>query len=265
MHLPSDDIEIHYDVVGEGPDIVLLHPFPSDHHFWDPLAERLVSRYRLITFDLRGLGRSAPGAGIATMERHAEDLSRLCDHLAIGKAIFVGCSIGGYILFEAWRRFHVRFRALVLADTRAEADDDLARDSRLRSAEEVLLRGPDLFISALLPKLVGASTQRNRPDIFAAARATTAGATAPGIAAIQRGMAARPDSLRTLTTIDVPTLIVGGEEDAATPPPVMQKLAGGIRNSEFHLIPAAGHFAAFERPNDFARILLQFLDALPSR
>src|SRR5438309_5674400 len=103
MILRSDDIDLHYDVLGDGPDVILLHPFPSSRRFWIPLAERVSSRYRLIIPDLRGLGESQPGDGVATMQRHAEDLLRLCDELKIGKAVFVGCSIGGYILFEAWR------------------------------------------------------------------------------------------------------------------------------------------------------------------
>jgi 3-oxoadipate enol-lactonase len=260
MQMRSDDAEIQFEVVGEGPDVVLLHPFPSSRTFWNPITAHLKSRYRLIMPDLRGLGGSTPGEGIATMKRHSEDLLRLCDELRVGKAVFVGCSIGGYILFEAWRRFHERFRAVILCDTKAEADDDLARANRLRIAEDVLLRGVDPYIASSLPKLVGETTQRNRPDIYAAARATTVSSTPKGIAAVQRGMAAREDSSRTLPRIDVPALVMVGEEDAATPPEIVRSLAQRIPKSEFHLIPAAGHFSAFEQPDAFVRILRQFLD-----
>jgi 3-oxoadipate enol-lactonase len=265
MHVRSDDSDIHFDVIGAGPDVMFLHPFPSNRHFWKPIAPYFDSHYRLIMPDLRGMGDSQSGGGIATMQRHATDILRLCDELKIAKAVFVGCSIGGYILFEAWRQYRERFRALVLCDTKAEADDDSARDKRLRAAEDVLLRGPDIFISATLPNLIGASTQRNRPDVFGAARATTSGSTAQGIAAVQRGMAAREDSTRTLAEIDVPTLVLVGDEDTATPIPVVQSLAHKIRKSEFHVIPSAGHYAPFEHPADFARILRQFLDRLTGR
>lgn len=264
MVIHCDDIDLHYDLLGDGPDVVLLHPFPSSGRFWIPLSERLVSRYRLVIPDLRGLGATQPGDGVATMQRHAEDLRRLCDELKIGKAVFVGCSIGGYILFEAWRSFRERFRGLVLTNTKAEADDEVARANRLKAAEDVLLRGPESFISATLPKLVGESTQRNRPDLFAAARATTASSTAQGIAAVQRGMAARLDSTRTLASIDIPTLVIAADEDPGITPSVMQALSRGIPNSRFHVIPAAGHYAPFERPDDFARLLRQFLESLPA-
>ena len=265
MQVRSGDVDIHFEVTGEGPDVVLLHPFPSNRRFWKPLISPLDSHYRLIMPDLRGLGESASAEQVVTMQAHSEDLLRVCDELKIGKAVFVGCSIGGYILFEAWRRFRERFRALVLCDTKAEADDEQARGTRLRAAEDVLLRGPDLFIANALPKLIGESTQRNRPDIYAAARATTAQSSAQGIAAVQRGMAARPDSTRTATEIDVPTLVVVGEEDTATPPSVMQNLASKIRNSEFRMIPRAGHYSPFEQSEEFGRVLRQFLDGLNNR
>ncbi len=260
MYLQCDDVEIHYDVVGSGPDIVLLHPFPSSRQFWKPIISRFDSDYRLILPDLRGLGKSASGDRTITMERHAKDLLHLCDELKIGRATFVGCSIGGYILFEAWRRFRERFNSLVLCDTKPEADDDTARTNRLQSAEDVLLRGPELFISNALPKLIGESTQRNRPDIFAAARATTASSTAKGIALVQRGMAEREDSTRTLAQIDVPTMVIVGEEDISTPPVLAGGMASKIRNSEFHMIRSAGHYSPFEQPDEFSRLLRPFLD-----
>jgi 3-oxoadipate enol-lactonase len=260
MHLRCDDVDIHYDITGEGPDVVLLHPFPSSRQFWKPVIPRFGSFYRFITPDLRGLGESAAGDRTVTMERHAEDLLRLCNELEIGKATFVGCSIGGYVLFQAWRSYRERFKALVLCDTKAEADDDLARSTRLRAAEDVLLRGPDLFISNALPKLIGESTQRNRPDILAAARATTKLSTAQGVAMVQRGMAERVDSTLTLSQIDVPTMVVVGDEDTSTPPVVVQAMAGKIRNSEYHVIGGAGHYSPFERPDEFSRLLRPFLD-----
>ena len=265
MHVCSDDSDIHFDVIGTGPDVIFLHPFPSNRQFWKPIVPYFDSYYRLIMPDLRGLGDSNSGDSVATMERHATDILRLCDELKIAKAVFVGCSIGGYILFEAWRRYRERFRGLVLCDTKPEADDALVREKRLRTAEDVLLRGPDIFISATLPNLIGASTQRNRPDIFAAARATTSASSAQGIAAVQRGMAARQDSTRTLAEIDVPTLVLVGSEDTATPVSVVQGMAQKIRKSEFHVIRNAGHFAPFEQPVDFARLLRQFLDGLNRR
>ena len=263
MRLRSDDAELACEVTGSGPDVVLLHPFPCSRGFWRPVVERLESRFRVTTYDLRGLGESETGQGVATMARHAEDLERLCVEMKITRAVFAGCSIGGYILFEYWRRHRERFRGLVLCDTKALADDEAARQGRELAASDVLLRGPESFLQKSLPNLVGASTQRNRPDVFEAARRLCSASTAPGIAAVQRGMALRPDSTRELPQIDVPCLVLCGEEDLPTPPPVMEAMARQISGAKFQVLPSAGHFAAFEQPEESARILRQFLEPLP--
>src|ERR1700732_1110272 len=100
IHIPSGDITIAYQVLGPGPPVVLLHPFPAHHELWLPSAQALVSRYQLILPDLRGHGDSGVGEGPATMEKHAADLARVLDHAQVGRAAFAGVSLGGYVLFE---------------------------------------------------------------------------------------------------------------------------------------------------------------------
>lgn len=260
MKLLTDDAELFYEVRGKGPDIVLLHPFPSSHEFWNGVVERIESRYRVLMPDLRGLGRSEPGEGAATMAKHAEDLEQLCRECAVGKAVFVGCSIGGYVLFEYWRRHRERVKSLVLCDTKAAADSGDVQAQRLKTADEVMQRGPEFVIESMLPKLLGESTQRNRPDVVAAARATMSHSTKEGIAAVQRGMAERADSTATLANIDVATLVVGSDEDVLSPRADMEKIAKGVRGAELKMIGKAGHLAPFEQPEEFVRLLRQFLE-----
>src|ERR1700733_12579092 len=94
----SGDAEIVYRILGEGPPVVLLHPFPANHEFWMPVANALSARYRLILPDLRGHGDSGVGEGPATMEKHAADIFRVMDDAEVGRAPLVGVSIGGYVL-----------------------------------------------------------------------------------------------------------------------------------------------------------------------
>lgn len=262
MQVRSDDAQLFYEVRGRGPDIVLLHPFPSNHEFWNGVVERLELRYRLILPDLRGLGQSEVGAGTATMSKLADDLERICVDAGVTKAVFGGCSIGGYVLFEFWRKHRERFHGLVLCSTKAGLDSDEVRTQRLRTADEVMQRGPEFVIEGSLNKLPGESTRRNRPDIVAAAKRTMTRTAKEGIAALQKGMAERQDSTPLLASIGVPTLIIAGEEDVTTPPTEMERIARGIRNSEMKVIDKAGHLAALERPEEVARILRQWLDAL---
>ncbi len=260
MILKSDDADLFYELRGEGPDVVMVHPFPSDHGYWLPLTRHLESRFRLVLPDLRGLGRSGVGTGASTMPKLAADLLRLCDELKIGRAAFVGCSVGGYVLFEFWRRSHERVKALVLTDTKAVADSDEARAGRLKNAEDVLQKGPEWAVEQLMPKLLGPVTMSSRLDVVEQAKATMRLATAAGIAALQRGMAERADSVATLAGIDVPTLVVGGEDDVLTPVSEMERIARGIRGAELKIVGRAGHFAAFEQPDEVGPMVREFLE-----
>jgi 3-oxoadipate enol-lactonase len=260
MILRSDDVDLYYEIRGEGPDVVMLHPYPSDHSYWLLAAQYLESRFRLVLPDLRGLGRSGVGDGATTMPVLAEDLLRLCDVLKIGRAAFVGCSVGGYVLFELWRRNRERVKALVLMDTRAGVETDEGRAGRLKNAEDVLLKGPEWAIEQMLPKLLAPVTMSSRLDVVAGATATMRQAGAVGLSAMQRGMAVRADNSVTLAQIDVPTLVLGGEEDVPSPVSELERMARGIRGAELKIVSGAGHFAAFEQPEEVGRLMREFLE-----
>jgi pimeloyl-ACP methyl ester carboxylesterase len=256
----SGDAQLMYEITGSGPDVVLLHPFPLHHHIWDGVLEQLASRYRIFLPDLRAHGDSEAGEGAVTMQKLADDLDRLCREFDISRAIFVGVSIGGYTLFEFWRRYRERVRALVLANTRAGAETPEGRDGRLAIADKVLLDGTAGFLDELLPKLFSPATLANRPDIVDAARAMAKKMSPADIAAVQRGMANRPDSIPTLSSINVPTLVIAGEDDGVALAEVElmhQRIAG----SELRVMAKAGHYAAIERPGEFGRLSRAFCDS----
>jgi 3-oxoadipate enol-lactonase len=260
MMLAGDGAELFYEVRGEGPDVVLLHPYPCDHSFWLPMAPHLESRFRLIMPDLRGLGRSGCGAEVAKMELLVSDVLGLCDELKIGRATFVGCSIGGYVLFELWRRSRQRVKSLVLMDTKAVLDGEEGRAARLQNAKEILERGPQWAIDQMLPRLLSPVTIDSRPEVVKQARAAMRQATAQGMAALQRGMAERADSTATMAAIDVPTLVLGGEDDAPSPVSELERMAHGIRGAELKIISRAGHLAALEQPDDVGTAVREFLE-----
>ncbi|HWC16213.1 MAG TPA: alpha/beta fold hydrolase [Terriglobales bacterium] len=262
MQFSSDDIQMYYEIDGTGFPVVLLHPFPVHHEFWAPVRAKLANRYQLILPDLRGHGRSAPGKGTATMSKHARDLVSLLQAVNLPRAFFVGVSIGGYILFELWRQARERFAGLLLSNTRAEPDTDQGRTNRLKSIADSRLHGAGPFFDTQVQNLIGESTRRNRPDLVAQARAMMQIMTVEGLAAVQQGMAERPDSVPTLRTINVPTLIVAGEEDTLTPVANAQLMQKHISGARLNVLPRAGHYAAFENPEEYARVLRQFLDSL---
>jgi pimeloyl-ACP methyl ester carboxylesterase len=262
MKIRSDDADISYEILGEGSAVVLLHAFPLNRDLWRPVAERLASAYRVILVDLRGHGASQVGSGPATMAKHAADVAQVCDAAAVGKAVLGGVSLGGYVLFEFWRRLRERVAGLILADTRSEADDDQARTARLQAAENVERSGPDAFCDALLPKLLAPSTLTNRPDLARAAREMMATATAAGIAAVLRGLAQRPDSVATLPAITVPTLLLFGQEDRLSPVSEGEFMCRHIASSRLHVVPGGGHLTVFEQPDATHDIVRKFLAGL---
>ena len=264
MHsLRSDDAEIFYEIQGNGPAVVLLHPFPAHHEFWLPVIPALESRYRLILPDLRGHGESEIGQGPAFMPKHAADIVRIMDAVGIGKAAFIVCSIGGYIIFEFLRRNRARVSALALCDTRPQPDTAEARGNRLKSADSVLEQGTEPFLQGTISKLLGPTTFRSRPDLVEGALRMMRKMSPEDISLVLRGMAERPDSVPDLKLINLPTLIVMGEEDALATAGDGELMRQNIPGSRLKMIPKAGHYSPWERPEAVAPLLRQFLDFVP--
>jgi 3-oxoadipate enol-lactonase len=260
--ITSGDAEIFYEVLGTGPPVVLLHPFPANHDLWKPAAQALVSHYRVILPDLRGHGDSDIGEGPATMEKHAADMARVLDHEEVGRTPLVGVSIGGYALFEFWRKYRARVEALVLCNTKAQADTSEARTGRLQAADDAIERGTEPFFESLVPKLMGNTTRSTRPDLVEGALRMMRKMSAEDVAMVQRGMAERPDSMETLKTINVPTLLVTGDEDEFAGPSEAELMHQHIPGSQVRVIKKAGHYSPWEQPQEVGKLVRQFLDAM---
>jgi 3-oxoadipate enol-lactonase len=260
--ITSEDGEIFYHVTGSGPPVVLLHPFPADHELWLPIAQMLASRYRLIMPDLRGHGESSLGNGPATMQKHASDIARIMDAAGADRVPLIGVSIGGYAIFEFWRRFRDRVTALVLCNTKAQADAPEARASRLQAAHDVVQRGTEPFFESVVQKLLGETTRRSRPDLVEGALRMMRKMSAEDVAGVQRGMAERSDSVPTLKTITMPTLIITGDEDIMTGLPEAELLKQNIPRSQMKVVAKAGHYSPWEQPEEVGRLLRKFLDSI---
>jgi pimeloyl-ACP methyl ester carboxylesterase len=258
----SGDAEIAYWTMGDGPRVVLLHPFPAHHEFWLTVAKALATRYSLILPDLRGHGESGVGEGPATMGKHATDIAHVMDDAAVGRAPLIGVSIGGYVLFEFWRKHRGRVGALGLCNTKAPADGAEARAARLAAANDVLERGTEPFFETMIPRLLGKTTRETRPDLVEGALQMMRKMSPDDVAQVQRGMAERPDSVETLKTINVPTLVVTGDEDILTGIDEAELMRSHIAGSQLRVIPKVGHYSPWERPDQAGKILRQFLDGL---
>jgi 3-oxoadipate enol-lactonase len=260
--IKSADAEISYWTLGSGPAVLLLHPFPVHHEFWLPVAETLSTRYRVIMPDLRGHGESEVGVGPATMDKHAADIRNVMDDAEVVRAPIIGVSIGGYLLFEFWRKYRSRVAALGLCNTKAPADNADARAGRLQAANDVLERGTEPFFESMIPKVLARSTRESRPDLVEGALRMMRKMSPEDVAQVQRGMAERPDSVETLKTIDVPTLLITGDEDLTTGINEAELMRQHISGSQLRVIPKAAHYSPWEQPEQAGRLLRQFLDSL---
>jgi pimeloyl-ACP methyl ester carboxylesterase len=269
----SDGARLNFRDSGAGLPVVFLHPTPLDGEYWRPMIEELGG-VRAIVPDLRGHGRSelgdalpvggfarVPDAPVLTMAQLASDVLALLDHLRVPTALFAGCSIGGYVLLELWRRRPERMSGLVFVCSKPQPDAEINLAKRAASIAQVRAEGAGAFFDGMAQTLIGATAGQRRPEIVAELRARMT-LTPQTAVAVQAGLATRPDSVPTVATIAVPVLAIAGGEDAGVTPADMRAFRSAPGGCEFHLLPDAGHLAAYEQPGKVAALLAEWLRQL---
>jgi 3-oxoadipate enol-lactonase len=234
--------------------LVLIHAFPLSGAMWEHERRSLRDAADpIIAPSLPGFGGTAVPRGDASMDDYADSVIAAMDAAKIERAAVAGISMGGYVAFAMWRRYRERIERLFLADTRAEADTDEARDKRLRLAALVREHG----IEALLktpPQWLRKGSPHWDPLLK-----MIRGQAPEGVAQGSIAMAHRPDSRPDLSTIDVPTAVVVGEDDSITPLEMSQTMTDAIPGSTLSIIPGAGHIANIEAPTAFEAALRAWL------
>jgi 3-oxoadipate enol-lactonase len=255
-------IEMAYEDEGSGPAVVLLHGYPFNRSMWREQRDALSQKYRVIAPDLRGHGETPPSNEPATMEEMARDVAALLDELGIERVALGGLSMGGYVTLAFYRRFPLRVRALILADTRSQADTEEARRNREEQAKKILEEGMQSIAEDFLKKVLTPATISDKPETVALVREMILQTDPQGAANALRGMAARHDQTEFLEDIIAPTLILVGSEDQLTPPTDAELMRREIRGSRLEIIEGASHLSNLERPAEFNHALKSFLDAL---
>ena len=234
--------------------LVLIHAFPLSGAMWghEVRALRDVAD-PIIAPSLPGFGGTAVPRGDATMDDYADGVVAAMDAAKVERAAVAGLSLGGYVAFAMWRRHRDRIERLFLADTRAEADTDDARDKRLRLAALIREHGIEALLKTPPPWL------RKGSPFWDPLLKMIRGQTPDGVAQGSIAMAHRPDSRPDLPTIDVATAVVVGEEDEITPLELAKVMSDGIPNATLSIIPGAGHLANLEAPTAFETALRAWL------
>lgn len=230
---------------------------------WFEQRNELSAVCRVITPDLRGFGGSHLGDDDPSLDHMADDIARLLDTLSLDTAVLGGLSMGGYVAMAFARRHGGRLRGLLLADTKASADAQAARDNRHRIADVLDEQGTtQVLVDDVLPALTGESTKRDRPLVNGRVRAFVEAAPPSAAAWAQRAMAARPDSFETLRNVAVPALVVVGEQDTLSPPADAEAMVDALPDARLVVVPGSGHLTAVEAPDAFTAAARGFIASL---
>jgi pimeloyl-ACP methyl ester carboxylesterase len=256
-----DSIEIGYDDAGTGIPILFIHGFPHNRSLWAPQLHGLPLHARCVAADIRGFGESSARPPYS-MDQYADDLIGLLDILRVDKAVVAGLSMGGYVAFALWRRHAARVRGLILANTRAGADSEEARAKRRSQMDVAREQGSSAIADAMITGMLGKTTRNRRPDLTNSVHRMIASSPVDGVVGALQALMDRPDSTPTLATIDVPTLIVTGDEDAIIPVSESESMHAAIRSSTLEVITGAGHLTNCERPAAFNHVVSEFVAKL---
>ena len=249
---------LYYREAGEGRLALFIHGFPLDHSLWLDQLAGLAHVRRCVAVDLRGFGRSDPVMeSTLSMEVLADDLAELIGALGSDQADVIGLSMGGYVALALWELRSRVVRTLTLADTRAAADSPEGREKRGQSIDTLLEQGREAMAAALIHSLLapGASAQAR-----ARLRSMVEGTRYETMVAALLGMRDRADRVHLLSTIGVPALVIGGEEDASCPPAQMRALAQAIPGARTVIVPGAGHLTPIERPEPVNEALIELFE-----
>jgi pimeloyl-ACP methyl ester carboxylesterase len=240
--------------------LVLLHGFPLNARMWEPQLSMSTYGWRVIAPHLRGFDDAA-GRDPATssIDDYAGDVIDLLDALKIEDAVIGGLSMGGYVAFALYRHAPQYFRGLVLADTRSEPDTPEGVEARKKMRALAVEKGAAAIAAEMMPKLLGETTRRERPQVEARVRELILSNSTTGIVGGVTALMTRPDSTPLLRSIHFPTLILVGAEDSITPPAMAEAMARQIGGAELVTIPQAGHMSNLEAPDAFSAALARFL------
>ncbi|TWT47005.1 3-oxoadipate enol-lactonase 2 [Thalassoglobus neptunius] len=249
---------------GTGPAILFVHGFPLDHSMWKHQIDSLSDQFRVIAPDLRGFGTTESDDKLTTMRQFADDLAAIIEATdGISKVTLCGLSMGGYIAWEFLQNHSGLVERLILCDTKASADSPEARQTRLDNAARVLQEGHAFIAEGMMEKLFSRKTLSDNTEIVEETKQVILNSSPTAIAAALHGMAQRSDMTSILSGIEIPTLVIVGEEDGITTREEMEQMARSIPSATFCPIPDAGHMAPLEQPELVTNAIREFLTKHP--
>ncbi|MCI0474593.1 MAG: alpha/beta hydrolase [Ignavibacteria bacterium] len=250
-------ISVYDSGIGKPP-LLFVHAFPLNSVMWEPQIKHFGNDYRVIAYDVRGLGKSISDDNLFFMENYADDLEYIITALNLENVNAVGLSMGGYIIQRLVVKNPALFGTFTLADTKGEKDTDEALLTRSDVVNTIRKGGRSGFVSGFIRKLISENNYKN-PDIVKTLERIVSENSDKGICGAVNALATRTTTLHQLRSLNTPALILVGEEDTLTPLKCSEDLAAAISNSEMHIIKDAGHLSSLENPGEFNSLLEKFL------
>ena len=260
----APDLSVSYRQRGEvtRPPLVFLHAFPLSSAMWNGQIEEFSTDYEVFAPDLRGIGQTSEFASKPSIQTLAADLAAWLEEIGVYQAITLcGLSMGGYIALEFARQFPEKLGALILCDTRADADSPSARKSRNEMIAFARENSGRAIAQKMLTKLLGDTTARQSPRVAQKVKEIAAPNSGEKLAQLLAAMRERRDSSEFLSQITVATLVLGGSEDAVSPPDVMQPMAKRIPGACHVVLEGAGHLSNLEKPQEFNAAIREFINS----
>lgn len=242
--------------------MVFVHGFPYDHTMWKKQIEEFSKSHYCIAYDIRGLGQSPAGNGQFTMESFVDDLEIVINELKLNKPILCGLSMGGYISLRTLERMQEKFSAAVLCDTRSEADNNEGKLKRAAGIKRINTEGLAPFAKDFITNCFGDYFKQNKKEELEKIIQASSKFDPVGVKGSLLAMLSRTDTTPTLSKINLPVLIICGEQDALTPPAVMKEMFHKINKAEFFEIKNAGHMTPIESPDEVNKAIKSFLNKI---
>ena len=259
--LARGDVDLYYESVGDGPPLLLIAGLASDSLSWQPIVADLAARYRVITVDNRGAGRTTPQTAPTSVRAMADDCVALIEHLGLSSVHVLGHSMGGFVAQDCAIRYPDKVNALVLAATSSvnpRRNNDMFSDwaSALANGADKRAWFRNLFYWIFSTRFFNDDAVVDAAIQYALAYPYPQSATAfrnqiDAIAAF--------DSTKALANIRMQTLVIGAACDLLFPLDECRKFARSLPNAEFAAIENAGHSIHMENPQAFVKHVIDFL------
>ena len=262
INITINNLTVSYSDHGpdDAPVIIFIHGFPLNKSMWDTQVEALKENYRVIAYDIRGHGKSDPAIDEFFIELFVLDLLRLMEKLRIEKSILCGLSLGGYIALNAVLKHPDRFDGLILNDTQCIADTPEIKENRCNAIISINEKGVELYADESIKKLFAPKSFTQKKNVIATVKEMIISTPKETLCNTLHALAERKETCTQLPEINIPVLIMVGQEDKITPIAAAQQMHEKILNSKLEIIQQAGHLSNLEDPTAFNIHLVKFLE-----